>query len=137
MPSNVNAWIAACILAAGAAATARSEDLSSYSGPQLFQKLCASCHGPGGRGDGAVAPLFKLSPPDLTRIAARHSGVFDRDKIRQFIDGTGTHAAHGTREMPVWGVELQAAAQGPDGARNQTGAILDSLVEFLRSIQRN
>ena len=126
----------AVLLLMGCTVAAHAEDLSSYTGPQLFQKLCASCHGPAGRGDGAVAPLFKLSPPDLTRLAARHGGVFDQEKIRQFIDGRETTGAHGTRTMPVWGIELQAAREGPDGQRNQTSAIIESLVAYLRSIQR-
>ena len=136
MHATARHWIFACLLAGGATVTAHAEDLSSYTGPQLFQKLCASCHGPEARGDGRVAALFKISPPDLTRIAARHGGVFDRDKIAQFIDGRDATAAHGTRAMPVWGLELQSATEAPDGKRNQSSAIIDSLVEYLRGIQR-
>ncbi|HEU4530146.1 MAG TPA: cytochrome c [Steroidobacteraceae bacterium] len=127
--------IAAALLAFAAATAVGAQDLSSYSGAQLFTRYCASCHGTGGEGDGPVAPFFKLAPPDLTRIAARHGGRFPDDKMRAIVDGRENPAPHGKREMPVWGLEfLFAEGTSPEGqARAQ--AHIARLVEYLRSIQ--
>ena len=50
------------------------DPLLSYTGPQLYQRFCASCHGPQAYGDGPVAATLKVMVPDLTRIARRQQG---------------------------------------------------------------
>ena len=121
-----------CSFALGAGFTAGragAEDLSGYDGPQLYKRLCSSCHGPGGAGDGPVAASLKSRLPDLTGIAARRRGEFPAEKVRQIIDGRASVAAHGARDMPVWGAELRVAGADSDAA-------LTRLVEYLRAIQR-
>jgi len=71
-------------------------------GRELFLGYCASCHGGEARGNGPVAALLKVPPADLTRIAARR-GRFESSEVAAFIDGRADVAAHGKREMPVWG----------------------------------
>jgi mono/diheme cytochrome c family protein len=39
---------------------------------RLFQRLCAACHGAGGRGDGPLAARLSLRPADWTREPWRH-----------------------------------------------------------------
>lgn len=114
---------------------AGAEELSDYSGAQLFERFCSSCHGAKGEGNGPVAPFFKLSPPDLTRIAQRHKGEFPAEKIHRIIDGRANLAPHGARNMPVWGLEL-VASQGdtPEGQR-RAEQMIQKLVDYLRSIQ--
>ena len=100
-----------------------------------FAQYCASCHGADARGAGPVAIALLKPPADLTRIAARRAGAFPADEIAAWIDGRLAPPAHGTREMPVWGVRL---AEGlPPGELSQDlvrGRIL-TLVDYLRSIQ--
>jgi len=72
-------------------------------GRGLFLGHCASCHGGDARGRGPVAAVLKVPPSDLTRIAARRSGRFEPGEVAAFIDGRFEVAAHGRREMPVWG----------------------------------
>ena len=100
-----------------------------------FAQYCASCHGADARGAGPAATALRPPPADLTRIAARRGGIFPADEIAAWIDGRLAPPAHGTREMPVWGVRL---AEGlPPGELSQDlvrGRIL-TLVEYLRSIQ--
>jgi len=100
-----------------------------------FAQYCASCHGADARGAGPVATVLITPPADLTGIAARRGGAFPADEIAAWIDGRLAPPAHGTREMPVWGVRL---AEGlPPGELSQDlvrGRIL-TLVEYLRSIQ--
>ena len=41
---------------------------------RLFLRLCASCHGPAGRGDGILARQLEPAPPDWTKGARRIAG---------------------------------------------------------------
>ena len=113
---------------------ASAEDLSSYSGRQLYIRFCAACHGEQARGDGPVAPHFKVAPPDLTQLAKRRGGTYPADEIRRIIDGRGEEGAHGARQMPVWGIELDVAVTGA-GKPKQAGELIDRLVEYLRTVQ--
>ena len=109
----------------------------SRSALELYQQLCASCHGVEGHGDGPVAPLIKIPVPDLTRLAARDGGEFPREDVRLVIDGRSDRRAHGPRDMPVWGWQLYDSRSNNDAAaRARTDALIDQLVRYLESIQR-
>jgi hypothetical protein len=124
------------IVLTGVSPCAWSQDFSSFTGAELFHRFCASCHGTTAEGEGTVAPVLRIAPPDLTLIAKRNGGDFPDNKVYQIIDGRLPTAAHGTREMPVWGMELWRA-QGYDiEAGRKTVLIIDKLVEYLRSIQK-
>jgi len=112
-------------------------ELRSLSGLELYERLCASCHGVEGRGDGPVAPLIKVGVPDLTRIAAREGGEFPAEEVRRIIDGRLDRRPHGPREMPVWGWQLYDISN-PDysGERARADSLIDRLVSHLQSIQR-
>jgi mono/diheme cytochrome c family protein len=126
----------AATIALGFAASSQAVELSSYTGEQLFNRFCASCHGTTALGDGPVAPAIKVIVPDLTRITKRHGGNFPTDRIHQIIDGRLTRPPHGTREMPVWGWEfLRADGDSPD-ARQRAEELITRMVEYLRSIQK-
>jgi mono/diheme cytochrome c family protein len=118
-----------------AAAAAAAENVWQYSGPQLFQRFCASCHGRTGEGNGTVAPFFKLLPPDLTQLARRNGGNFPAEKIHQIIDGRANVLPHGSREMPIWGLQFSAAEDDPEKGKAQAASTISQLVEYLRTIQ--
>ena len=107
-----------------------------YNGDQLFQRFCASCHGPQGYGDGPVAPSLKVLIPDLTELTKRAGGRFPVDRVHEIIDGRAVLTAHGTRPMPVWGYELEAQVPPDQSGRAVAQGLIDRLVEHLRSIQR-
>ena len=107
-----------------------------YNGAQLFQRFCASCHGPQGYGDGPVAPSLKVLIPDLTELSKRAGGRFPTDRVHEIIDGRAVLTAHGTRPMPVWGYELEAQVPPEQRGREVAQGLIDRLVEHLRSIQR-
>jgi mono/diheme cytochrome c family protein len=122
---------------AACAATKPEPELRSLSGLEMYERLCSSCHGVEGRGDGPVAPLIKIGVPDLTRIAARDGGEFPTEDVRRIIDGRSDRRAHGPRDMPVWGWQLYDMSSSDDAdERARTNAMIDRLVEYLRSIQR-
>ena len=105
-------------------------------GAPIFQRYCASCHGPGGRGDGPSAPALRTPPADLTEIAKRRAGQFPAGEIARFIDGRFELPAHGSREMPIWGERFGADAPDPGVGESIARGNIAALVEFLKSIQR-
>lgn len=108
-----------------------------YSGEELFQRFCASCHGESARGDGPVARGLATVVPDLTLISRRY-GEFPAALIRESIDGRGVViTAHGTRFMPVWGYEFWVEEGADIVAEDQARETIDRLVEYLRTIQRD
>jgi mono/diheme cytochrome c family protein len=116
---------------------AEIEPLLSYTGQQLYQRFCASCHGPQAYGDGPVAPMLKVMVPDLTRIARRQQGgEFPEQRIREIVDGRAVLPAHGLRDMPVWGYELEAQAPPEQSGRAAAQSLIDKLVAYLRTIQQ-
>jgi len=82
-----------------AAAAAQDTD----AGKLLFQSSCASCHGIDGKGKGSLRDQLKVPPSDLTVLSKKNGGVFPVGAMYEVIDGRTAIAAHGTREMPVWG----------------------------------
>jgi mono/diheme cytochrome c family protein len=124
------------VLACAWTAAMPAEDLSTSSGAQLYRQYCASCHGKGGEGDGAVAPFFGLKPLDLTLINRRSGGTFPTERVRRIVDGREVPAPHGTREMPVWGMQFGMTEGKPADAEAAARAAIDRLVEYLRSIQK-
>jgi mono/diheme cytochrome c family protein len=126
----------AAVAATAIPTVANAADFTSMTGQQVFQRLCASCHGADGRGAGPAAAALRTAPPDLTQLAVRYGGNFPDDWIYQSIDGRVLVGAHGSREMPVWGVELWRKQGAEVAAGLQTEAVIDRLVDWLRSIQR-
>lgn len=102
-------------------------------GAQLFRTYCASCHGPSGRGDGPVAEAFRQPIADLTQYTARNHGVFPSERVRQIIDGRGI-AAHGDREMPVWGDAFRSEHGGL--TTEEVKARIGAIVRYLEAIQQ-
>jgi mono/diheme cytochrome c family protein len=133
------AWCLAVVacLASGHSRAGQLEDLSSYTGAELYQEYCASCHGEQAHGDGPVASSLKVQVPDLTRISARQGGTFPVDRVRSLIDGRIPMPPHGTRTMPVWGWAFRATSTSTDPqAEYRTQALIGLLVDYLRSIQQ-
>jgi mono/diheme cytochrome c family protein len=106
-------------------------------GRVTYQVYCRSCHGDHGRGDGMVASVLKTPPTDLTGLARTNGGELPSERVFQVIDGREDVAAHGSREMPVWG----NAFRSPDGegGEEEEAAIrtrIQDLVDYLTSIQK-
>ena len=135
---RISVAIATAVLIAGAALTARAFEavsLADYTGEELFQRFCASCHGEAAHGDGPVARTLSVMVPDLTQITRRY-GEFPAARIRDTIDGRGVMvAAHGTRVMPVWGYEFWVEEGADRVAQDEARETINKLVEYLRTIQ--
>ncbi len=103
-------------------------------GALSYRIHCMNCHGSSGTGDGPMAELLKIVPTDLTRLAQRHDGEFPTESVYRAIDGRQEIAAHGTRQMPVWGIGFQDPGRDSDQEEAVRAKILD-LVAYLESLQ--
>ncbi len=108
-------------------------------GRTTFLKLCASCHGQSGRGDGPMVSSLRNAPADLTRLAKQHGGVFPSLRVSDSIDGRSAPKVgpHGAREMPVWGTVLRAPApQGQAKPGDLDHAARQQMVDLLEYLAR-
>jgi mono/diheme cytochrome c family protein len=103
----------------------------SLTGSEMYKTWCATCHGAIGKGDGPTASELKTHPADLTRLAKKNGGKFPTEKVRNYIDGTAPVAAHGSREMPVWGTFFRQI--GDDQAVTYRIVTLANYVESLQA----
>jgi hypothetical protein len=124
------------VLAACAGTSVDRRDVRELSGVEMYERLCASCHGVSAHGDGPVSSLMKIRVPDLTRIAHHDGGEFPTEDVRRTIDGRFDRPAHGARDMPVWGWQFYDSSAANDAAeRARVDSMINRLVEYLRSIQ--
>ena len=104
-------------------------------GRKLFLQHCSACHGPEGLGNGPAAPALRTPPADLTQIAKRRGGHFPEAQIAAYIDGQKDVRAHGSREMPVWGLRFGEQFGGGEVGEEFARGHLQVLVQYLKSIQ--
>jgi mono/diheme cytochrome c family protein len=79
-------------------------------GKTEYEANCAVCHGVSGKGDGPFAAFIKTAIPDLTVLAKNNGGTFPSDRINEIVDGRAEVAVHGSRDMPIWGLEYNDQA---------------------------
>ena len=95
--TNGAAVLAAGLWLVGAAApSAHAEEAR-----QTYDKLCVSCHGPAGKGDGPASKMLKPPPSDLSATAKTASEA-DLTKIIK----EGGKAVGRSPAMPAYGAKL-------------------------------
>ena len=108
-------------------------------GRSLYRDYCIDCHGRTAEGDGVLAAGLDGPVPDLTLIASRNGGTFDRAEVMSTIDGY-TRAREGAIVMPEFGLDLQAGPlvlyDSGDGMPTPTPSKLVALAEYLETLQR-
>ena len=111
-------------------------------GKRDFGMYCAPCHGSSGMGDGPVAPELITKPINLTELSKNADGKFPEEKVKMLVDGRDMPRAHGTSEMPVWGVWFSAAANAAGLLQDDIStteavvkARIERLIEYLKTIQ--
>jgi mono/diheme cytochrome c family protein len=127
--------IAACAMLLTTSAAAAPLDPVA-GGRVSYLRYCASCHGAAGDGAGPVARALVTRPPDLRELHRRYGTPLDRERLRAAIDGRTDVAAHGEREMPVWGERFDLPPDDASRERTITERIAE-LRAYLESIQLN
>jgi mono/diheme cytochrome c family protein len=102
-------------------------------GARLYFNHCAACHGDDAEGTGPVAASMRVSIPNLRTLAQRSGGTFPADAVTAYIDGRETRAAHGDRQMPVWGDVFRGEEQGT--AQRVVRRRIAALVDFISTLQ--
>ena len=108
------------------------QDTASFDGKTMFQQYCAVCHGPEAKGNGPAADALKKAPADLTQISRRANGKFPEIRVMRIIKGDDVVAAHGSRDMPVWGVLFKSLRD-----QQQSDLRVNGLLNYLQGIQVN
>lgn len=121
----------ACALPGAALAQAKADI-----GKREFAAKCAVCHGQDGKGKGPYAEQLRKPLPDLTTMARRNGGVFPVNQTFENIEGAGK--GHGTRDMPVWGLDytVQATELYPDLPVNQAQFVRTRIMALLEHLTR-
>jgi mono/diheme cytochrome c family protein len=105
---------------------------SPASGKDMYMQYCATCHGKDGKGGGPAAVALKAVPANLTMLAARSNGTFPELRVSRVIEGNDDLAAHGSRDMPIWGqVFHQMDGMGPDTMKLRVA----NLTGYLKALQ--
>lgn len=134
-------WVASMGRAQEGSGANMSLTKNGLTGASQFREHCAPCHGPAGKGDGPVAATLTKKPANLTVLAKNNNGKFPAKKVEAFIDGGETIAAHGTREMPIWGLAfsqppLSFGTPHPGGpTAREVHQRIKLLVDYIESIQ--
>jgi len=103
---------------------------SMNSGAEMFKNYCATCHGPGGKGDGPAAAALKKAPADLTQLARKHDGKFPDAYVAAKLMNVD-QPVHGSSAMPVWGPVLSSVSRGTA----ETQLRITNIVAYIGSIQ--
>jgi mono/diheme cytochrome c family protein len=119
------------------AALAADDTMQLKVGKEQYTKYCATCHGPSGTGqDGVASRLFTKQPTNLTLLAKNHGGKFPMMEVVNIVKGDQPVAAHGTREMPVWGDILGKPLEEGMYGQDAEDAKLLNIGKYLESIQQ-
>jgi mono/diheme cytochrome c family protein len=105
---------------------------SPASGQEMYKTYCAVCHGTDGKGNGPAADALKVRPPDLTALAGKNGGKYPAQKVSAIISGEEVLAAHGSKEMPIWGRLFRSLSGGHAGEVQQRIANLNQYIESLQ-----
>lgn len=109
------------------------QQVSPANAQEMFRSYCAPCHGLTGKGDGPAASALKKAPADLTKISARNGGKFPTVQVNHYIMGVEEVAAHGNRDMPIWGNLFRSLNPGDRAVAELRGS---NLTDYLKKMQQ-
>lgn len=106
---------------------------SAASGAEMYKTYCAVCHGTEGKGDGPAVAALKTPPTDLTSLSAHNGGKYPNLRVGAIIRGEEVLAAHGSKEMPIWGNLFWNMSGGHESEVQQR---VSNLNKYLESLQK-
>lgn len=105
---------------------------SAASGQEMFASYCAVCHGANATGNGPAQSALKIPATDLTTLAQKNGGKYPAMHVSSVLRGDAELAAHGSKDMPVWGPLFRNLSQGHDAEVQQRIANINSYIESLQ-----
>ncbi len=102
-------------------------------GARLYLNHCAACHGDDGEGTGPASAVMNVTVPNLRSLAQRNDGSFPADRVTAYVDGRTIKAAHGDRQMPIWGDVFRGVEQGT--ANRTVRRRIAAVVEYVAKMQ--
>lgn len=100
---------------------------------EMFKTYCASCHGVDGKGHGPAAEALKVPPADLTALKQKNGGKFPTGRVSRVVEGADVITAHGSSDMPTWGVIFHSL---DPGNASLTKLRIANLVKYIESMQK-
>lgn len=136
-------WSILTVLAVAVIAAAQSQpkpeikhvpirQTSPASGAEMYKTYCAVCHGTDGKGNGPATEALKTPPSDLTTLASRNGGKYPSLKVAAIIRGEEVLAAHGSKDMPIWGNLFWSMSGGHEAEVQQRVANLNRQIESMQ-----
>ena len=117
-------------------ASAIAADEAITVGKNNYMKYCATCHGPSGTGtDGVASRLFTKPPTNLTTLSKNHGGKFPMMEVIGIVRGDQPIAAHGTKEMPIWGQTFGKPLSDGMYGKDAADAQIMNIGQYLETIQ--
>ena len=110
--------------------------VSPASGQEMYVSYCAACHGKDGRGDGPAATALKTPPPDLTVLTRNNSGKYPEMRVYNTVSGDAVLAAHGQKDMPVWG-SLFISLCGSNPPNAEVHLRIRNITKYVESLQKD
>jgi mono/diheme cytochrome c family protein len=128
----------AAALVASSAAMAQQQKVDF--GKREYVSNCLGCHGAKGKGDGPYQEYLTKKASDITVLAKANGGVFPYQKVYETIDGRRAVAAHGPREMPIWGGDYLVGAAAhyvdvPYDAEAYVRTRITALIDYVYRLQ--
>jgi mono/diheme cytochrome c family protein len=107
------------------------------SGEKMYVTYCAACHGLDGKGGGPTAKALNTVPPDLTLLTKHNNGTFPDTHVYTVIRGdSAMPAAHGEKDMPVWGSLFTSLCGGNPTVDAEVHQRVANLTKYVESLQQ-
>jgi mono/diheme cytochrome c family protein len=100
-------------------------------GQHDYDRLCASCHGVTGTGEGR--DLTEANPPDITQLSRKNGGKFPFEEVYRTVDGREMKGSHTRFAMPFWGDYLQK--QGHENTPASNAAVRERITAIVRYVE--
>ena len=105
---------------------------NAASGQEMYASYCAVCHGANATGNGPAQSALKNPATDLTTLAQKNGGKYPGLHVSSILRGDAELAAHGSKDMPVWGPLFRNLSQGHDAEVQQRITNINSYIESLQ-----
>jgi mono/diheme cytochrome c family protein len=111
------------------------KDIATKSGHEMYDQLCAVCHGVTGKGDGPAGPALSNPVPDLTQFGAETGSEYHA-QLESVISGMNRSVHKDIVGMPLWFREFQYVRRDKFGHPRTTYANLKihSLAEYVEEL---